>query len=62
MPRDPRTYLWDARRAAERVTTFVERRSFDDYVADAGGRHRTGSNHSSGVSPNCSMMRQSADR
>jgi uncharacterized protein with HEPN domain len=35
MPRDPRTYLWDARRAVELVAAFVEDRSFDDYCADA---------------------------
>lgn len=34
-PRDPRTYLWDARRAAEQVRSFVDGRTFDDYVADA---------------------------
>ena len=34
MPRDPRTYLWDARRAAEQVGTFVAGRSRADYAAD----------------------------
>ena len=27
-------YLWDARRAAERVVHFTEHRSFEDYLAD----------------------------
>jgi uncharacterized protein with HEPN domain len=27
-------YLWDARRAAERVAHFTEHRSFEDYLAD----------------------------
>jgi uncharacterized protein with HEPN domain len=27
--------LWDARRAAETVTAFVDGRSFEDYCADA---------------------------
>jgi uncharacterized protein with HEPN domain len=35
MPRDPRTYLWDARRAAELVAAFVDGRVFEDYCADA---------------------------
>lgn len=35
MERDPRTYIWDARRAAELIGTFVAERSWDDYQADA---------------------------
>jgi uncharacterized protein with HEPN domain len=35
MPRDPRTHLWDARRAAGLVTDFVSGRSWEDYEADA---------------------------
>jgi uncharacterized protein with HEPN domain len=27
-------YLWDARRAAERIARFVRGRSYDDYLAD----------------------------
>ena len=34
MPRDARAYLWDARRAAEQVGTFVADRTRDDYAAD----------------------------
>ncbi len=34
MPRDPRTYLWDARQAAERVLGFVVGRTWDDYATD----------------------------
>lgn len=33
-PRDPRTYLWDARRAAERIRSFVGGRTWEDYQAD----------------------------
>jgi uncharacterized protein with HEPN domain len=35
MQRDPRTYLWDARRAAQQVSAFVDGRSWDEYQADA---------------------------
>lgn len=35
MPRDARAYLWDARRAADHIATFVQGRSRDDYLADA---------------------------
>jgi uncharacterized protein with HEPN domain len=35
MQRDPRTYLWDARQAAERVVEFVAARTWSDYEADA---------------------------
>lgn len=35
MPSEPRTYLWDARRAAEQVAAFVEGRSWDEYRSDA---------------------------
>jgi uncharacterized protein with HEPN domain len=31
---DAAKYLWDARRAAERVARFTMGRSFDDYLAD----------------------------
>ncbi len=34
MPRDPRTFLWDAHRAAERIADFVDGRTFDDYKKD----------------------------
>ncbi|MHB8290823.1 MAG: HepT-like ribonuclease domain-containing protein [Acidimicrobiales bacterium] len=34
MPRDPRTYLWDARRAADQIRAFVEGRSWQEYQAD----------------------------
>lgn len=34
MPRDARTFLWDARRAAEQVSSFVGGRSWEDYEAD----------------------------
>ncbi len=35
MPRDPRAYLWDARRAVALVVEFVAGRSWADYEADA---------------------------
>lgn len=35
MPRDPRAYLWDARRAVALVVEFVAGRSRADYEADA---------------------------
>ena len=34
MERDPRKFLWDARRAAERVMTYVQGKIFDDLMAD----------------------------
>lgn len=34
MRRDPRTLLWDARRAAGQVKSFVDGRSWEDYEAD----------------------------
>jgi len=34
MPRDHRTFLWDARRAAEQINSFVHGRSWADYEAD----------------------------
>lgn len=33
-PRDPRAFLWDARRAAGLVERFVADRSLDDYLSD----------------------------
>lgn len=35
MPRDSRTYLWDALRAAELLIEFSAGKSFGDYCADA---------------------------
>lgn len=35
MPRDPRTYLWDARRAAQHIQVFIEARTWNDYATDA---------------------------
>lgn len=34
MSRDPRTFLWEARQAAEHVASFVEGRTWDDYGGD----------------------------
>lgn len=34
MPRDPRTYLWDARNASRRIERFVRDATFADYQAD----------------------------
>jgi uncharacterized protein with HEPN domain len=34
MPPDARTYLWDARRAGERIATFVADKTWDDYQSD----------------------------
>lgn len=34
MQSDPRTYVWDARRAAGLVADFVSGRSWDDYESD----------------------------
>lgn len=34
MRRDPRAYLWDARRAAELILGFVEHKDFREYVAN----------------------------
>jgi uncharacterized protein with HEPN domain len=33
-PPDAAKYLWDARRAAERISRFTAGRRFDDYLAD----------------------------
>jgi len=35
MPRDPRKYLWDAQRAAERVRQFSDGKTFAHYQTDA---------------------------
>jgi uncharacterized protein with HEPN domain len=35
MPRDPRAYLWDARRAVQLVQEFVHGRTWLDYQHDA---------------------------
>jgi uncharacterized protein with HEPN domain len=35
MPRDPRTYLWDARRAAQQIQVFIDAKTWDDYSSDA---------------------------
>ena len=34
MQRDPRTFLWDAREAAEAILEFTVGKTFDDYAAD----------------------------
>ncbi len=34
MPPDARAYLWDARRASERVTDFIADRTWDEYSTD----------------------------
>ena len=34
MPRDPRTYLWDALRAVELICQFVDGKLFADYETD----------------------------
>ena len=34
MDRDPRAYLWDAKKSADAIAEFVRRQTFDDYVAD----------------------------
>ena len=34
MPRDARTYLWDALHAADLIVRFVDGRSFTEYQAD----------------------------
>jgi uncharacterized protein with HEPN domain len=34
MERDPRKYLWDARRAAQSVLAYVEGKTFDEVMAD----------------------------
>jgi len=34
MPRDPRAYLWHARRAAAFIAEFVSDRSWEDYEGD----------------------------
>lgn len=35
MQRDPRTYLWDARHAAQQIVTFTDGRDWADYQVDA---------------------------
>ena len=35
MQRDPRAYLWEARRAAEQIQAFVSSRCAQDYSTDA---------------------------
>lgn len=35
MPRDARSYLWDARRAAEQIQAFIGSRTWEDYDSDA---------------------------
>jgi uncharacterized protein with HEPN domain len=35
MRHDPRSYLWDARAAAERILEFTRGRTLDDHLADA---------------------------
>jgi uncharacterized protein with HEPN domain len=34
MPRDARTYLWDALHAADLIVRFVGDRSFTEYIVD----------------------------
>ena len=34
MRRDPRSFLWDARAAADAIVAFARGRSFDDYAGD----------------------------
>jgi uncharacterized protein with HEPN domain len=34
MRRDPKAFLWDARDAAEAVTTFIRDKSFNDLTED----------------------------
>lgn len=34
MPRDPRTYLWDAAHAADLIASFVDGDEFQDYLTD----------------------------
>ncbi len=34
MSRDARAFVWDARQAIERIASFVEGRSWEDYEAD----------------------------
>ena len=35
MDRDPRAYLWDAKKSADAIAEFVRGRTFDDYAADS---------------------------
>jgi uncharacterized protein with HEPN domain len=35
MARDPRVFLWDARKAAETIIIFTRGKRFEDYQADA---------------------------
>lgn len=34
MRRDPRSFLWDARAAADAIVGFTHGRSFDEYLSD----------------------------
>jgi uncharacterized protein with HEPN domain len=34
MPRDPRTYIWDATHAADLITSFVDGKELPDYLTD----------------------------
>jgi uncharacterized protein with HEPN domain len=34
MPRNPRTYLWDAAHAADLIASFVEGKEFQNYLTD----------------------------
>ena len=34
MRRDPRSFLWDVRDAADAIASFTQGRSFGDYLAD----------------------------
>jgi uncharacterized protein with HEPN domain len=34
MEHDPRAFLWDVRQAAQRIETFAQGRSLNDYLAD----------------------------
>jgi len=35
MERDPRAYLWDAKKSADAIAEFVRGRTFDDYAANS---------------------------
>jgi len=35
MQHDPRAWLWDVRRAGDRVAEYVAARGYDDYLADS---------------------------
>lgn len=34
MRRDPRSFLWDAREAADAIESFAQARTFQDYMSD----------------------------